>query len=93
MRLGRKTFKVEEIRNTVNFMLQHGKHSADFRFGAATMLEEILHSSGNYNGFGYHTEKDVPVGELPGVRTGPNGESLNYDERFKNTDDSRRYYY
>jgi hypothetical protein len=32
------------------------------------MASEILHETGNYSGFRYLTEKEVPEGHLPGIR-------------------------
>lgn len=58
----RKTIAVEQIRDWVNTRLQVANSSLmvkeltpeqAFRLGAASLLEQILHATGNYKGFGY----------------------------------------
>lgn len=94
----RKTINIESVRVLVNQMLRDShqsdhlcdKSDISFREGAISVLEEILHDSGNYRGFRYLTEDEVFKDCLPGVRR---GEDLSYEEKFNNTDETRRYYY
>ena len=94
----RKTINVESVRTFVNRMLRDshqsdhldGKSDTSFREGAISVLEEILHDSGNYKGFRYLTQDEVFNDCLPGVHR---GEGLSYEEKFNNTDGTRRYYY
>ena len=88
----RKTFEVSKMVDMANQMLASGVQSQESRWGTITMIEQILHSSGNYNGFRYLGATEVPNGELPGVRYGDDGMILEYPERFENTDDTRRQY-
>jgi antirestriction protein ArdC len=36
---------------------------------------------------------ELPSDVLPGVRRGEDGDALTYEERFTNTDETRRYYF
>lgn len=66
--MARKTFSVTEIRDSVNYLLAHNETRAGqapeeavaFRMGAASVLEKILHDTGNYRGFGYLDSEVVP---------------------------------
>ena len=57
----RKTIDVETIKNMVNERLEKSKDTFEvsgydansFRHGIASLLEDILHKTGNYKGFGY----------------------------------------
>lgn len=84
--MARKTFNVDDFRNQVNDVLRNSVSSAEERKGWMTALENILHSTGNYNGFCYLNETLVPAGQLPGIR-----EEL--DELFVNTDNTRVHYF
>ena len=41
--------------------------SVDTRQGLINSLEYVLHASGNYYGFRYLFQAEVPTGELPGI--------------------------
>jgi hypothetical protein len=47
----KKTIKVEDIRDTVNGMLLRDDITDDVRVGMCAVLENILHITGNYQGF------------------------------------------
>ena len=83
----KKTFKVSDLKKNVNSMLAGSTCSAGIRDGMATVLGEVLHATGNYAGFGYLTQEQVPTGEKPGIIR---GEEPN-ENQFP--DDSRRFYY
>ena len=91
--MSRKTFNVEKLVDQLNTTLQAGYPNREFRLGAIAMVETVLHETGNYGGFRYLDQTEVADTELPGVRVGANGDCLSYEERFHNTDDSRRQYF
>ena len=84
MAKGKKTFQVEEVKSKFNDMLKNGTQSKEERYGLISALEMILKDSGNYNGFMYLSERDVPKDELPGIRE---------NNDFTNTDETRRKYF
>ena len=88
-RNGRKTFEVADIRKVANDVLRTSSNgSKDYRYGVLAMIERILMDSGNYHGFMYLSEKDLPEGALPGIRSDvPN------IEQFDFTDETRRKYF
>ena len=51
----RKTFSIEELKNTANGILANSssKISPDFRQGIINLTEDVLMNSGNYKGFQY----------------------------------------
>jgi len=88
--MARKTFNVVEFKELVNSTLASTPEDAvQYRHGVIACLEFILHDTGNYKGFRYLTAAEVPYG-LPGIN-GPI-EDLSYEERFANTDSTRRAY-
>ena len=82
--MGRKTCPVVDIAKLVNEQNRCSTCSPLIREGWNTLLEEILHDTGNYRGYGYLRSKDVPKGELPGI----DGEEGN----FTHPDETRRFY-
>lgn len=92
----KKTISVQAIKDDINKALKNSDYlTPDYRQGLISCVENVLHSTGNYNGFRYLTEDEVPKGEQPGI---------NYDimtdlpfedigMRFSNTDETRRYYF
>lgn len=91
--MARKTVKVETVVGYVNSMLQHsfGSCTTDERMGMIDVLEQILHDTGNYKGYRYLTQDEVPAGEKPGIYYAGDMPAP-YPERFKDTDHSRRAY-
>lgn len=68
--MSRKTIKVEEIKNRLNELLANYDSnicSSEYILGQRLLLEDILFQTGNYNGFQFLEEKEVPRGEKPGV--------------------------
>ena len=90
----RKTINVESVRILVNSMLsgsaQDDHVDRAYREGAISVLEEILHESGNYRGFRYLTAEELPKSCIPGVHR---DEGLSHEEKFINTDGTRRFYF
>lgn len=91
--MAKKTLKVEELKNTINNSLANSVTGQEFRRGLIFVLEDVLFATGNYGGFKYLLQNDVPEGELPGVRYDLHGNILPYEQRFKDTDDTRRHYF
>lgn len=65
----RKTVDINAIIEMANTLLKEstspaGKH---IRHGVQLLLEDILHESGNYRGFRYLNQSEVPEGDLPGI--------------------------
>lgn len=85
MARSRKTVDVDEFRIKVNDMIALSTCSPEGRKGMMLVLEEVLHSTNNYRGFGYLRQKDVPEGELPGIVDVENG--------FEFPDPTRVQYY
>lgn len=90
--MARKTVNVDQLRVKINEMLAGSTCSPDIRRGMMNTLEFVLHETGNYHGFMYLNQAQVPEGQLPGVRYDGH-EILPYPERFQITDDTRVYYY
>ena len=95
----RKTVNVDFIVTVVNSMLANGIDTPELesiRMGAIILLECVLHETGNYKGFRYLIDEEVPQGR-PGVRyeDGPNGFRVpcqDIQKRFENCDETRRQY-
>ena len=64
----RKTVKTDELKLHVNEMLRTSTCSPDTRQGMMTVLVECLHATGNYHGFRYLHQDEVPYKEKPGIR-------------------------
>jgi hypothetical protein len=87
----RKTIEVDKLVTAVNGVLAKHNGSREIRQGMINLLDYALHETGNYRGFRYLMQDEVPDGALPGVRY-ENGEILPYPERFHNTDFTRVQY-
>jgi len=84
----RKTIDVNEIRAMVNDANCTGTGGPETRLAHNSLLEAILHRTGNYNGYGYLPKQHVPHGCLPGIIP-------DYDnpENHQFPDETRRQYY
>ena len=91
--MAKKTFNVQEFVDTINSALAQSTCDVKVRDGMIFALEDVLFKTGNYAGYRYLLQSDVPEGELPGVRYDESGNILPYETRFLNTDGSRRQYY
>ena len=89
----RKTLNVDQLLKDVNESLAISTCSSETRQGMINVLENVLHATGNYRGFGYLDQTKVPTGELPGINTDANNEILDYANRFANTDKTRVFYF
>ena len=88
--VAKKTFSVDKFKELVNNTLAVSVTDRSYRDGLCGALEHILHDTGNYKGFRYLTKDEVPDGQLPGINTPI--EDPSYEDRFKNTDYTRRCY-
>ena len=80
----KKTINVQNLKNEINDMLRYSTCTPDTRFGMITVLEQVLHQSGNYSGFQYLSSDRLADEFLPGIRE---------NNDFTNTDSSRRRYF
>lgn len=94
--MGRKTFNVADTITSINEMLSASTCDANVRQGMIHIAEEILHKSGNYNGFQYLTKDKIEAAKtdptvVPGIIwvTTEKGEH----PEFANTDETRRRYF
>lgn len=95
MSKSRKTFYVESLKNDVNHFLKNSTCSQDRRQGRIDVLQDILHSTGNYHGFQYLWRNAVPAGHLPGIIVNGTVENTPHEERFPvgKVDPTRIYFY
>ena len=84
------------IADVIEFINNELKHTTanrqDLRLGLMLAAERMLHASGNYNGFRYLTQQEVPYG-APGINYVDGQPCEDYTERFRNTDSTRRAYF
>ena len=94
MTKSRKTVDVGYLVDTVNTVLAVSIESyKGRRDGMISLLESVLHTTGNYKGYRYLTADELPNGGKPGIRVGFDGEMLPYTDRFTDVDDTRRSYH
>ena len=87
----RKTFCVEEFKQSINRMLAGSVISPEERKSMIIILEDVLMQTGNYNGFRYLNEKEVPVGHKAGINISEYFQPT-HEELFGNTDNTRVCY-
>jgi hypothetical protein len=85
----KKTIAVKTIVDQLNDTLSTGFQTIQERQAIMTFVEQILRDTGNYRGFQYLTQEQVPLNQLPGIR-GKNGDEVG--SRFMNTDSTRVKY-
>ena len=90
----RKTADIDSIIDCANRILRGDwpANTKEFRTGVIVMLDSILMNSGRGAGFRYLSNHELPGHIDPGVRYSADGSVLSYEERFLNTDDTRRQY-
>jgi len=94
--MSRKTFSVEALRERTNaYLANDAKRDGEARQALMTVLESILHETGNYNGFKYLTRAEVAISNAtPGINTTPDGQFIDdYRARFAGTDRTRVKYF
>lgn len=88
----KKTIQVQRLHSMINTALLQPGNSPDYRQALITTLNVVLHETGNYRGFRYLTQHEVP-GEIPGIWLDDHGNLLPTSERFHNTDDTRIHFF
>jgi hypothetical protein len=90
----RKTADISAIIDSANRILKGtwSSNTKEYRSGVIVMLENILMEAQYHRGFRYLTNHELPGDVLPGVRYRADGTLPDYNERFANTDDTRRVY-
>ena len=85
--MAKKTFKVDDLREMVNHSLSNSSndqlHQLD---GMIAILEQVLHETGNYHGFRYLEQREVPDDCFPGIKH-------EQEDKFQLTNGLRRHYY
>ena len=93
----RKTIAIEDLKTLVNGRNQKSTIDPAVRRGWNCLLEDALHVTGNYKGYGFLTPDKVPEGEAPGIQEnrGPFPLALGNqnEDAFQGTDDTRRVYF
>ena len=82
----RKTIKIETLLAEVNRRNRESICQPKIRQGWNSLLETVLHNTGNYRGFGYLESNMVPAGQRPGIKM--EGSLVSFD----GCDETRRYY-
>ena len=91
--MARKTLKIRTIIELVNLRNRESTYDPEMRQGWNSLLEAILHDADAYAGFGYYSSEELPEGIRPGIRYEGKHPAEDYAERFRDCDDTRRYYY
>ena len=90
--MGRKTIKIEEIKDRINQRLRRNQFVNPLtRWELCILLEDILHATSNYNGFRYLNQEEVPAETLPGIVRIDRDEEGNPINEFP--DETRRQYF
>lgn len=85
--MANKTVKVIDLVEKANQMLKDSTCGPEGRGGIMTFIESILHETGNYSGFRYLQQNEVPEGHYAGIRY------IGKDPSFFGTDNTRVKYY
>ena len=94
--MSRKTFSVLALTQRTNaYLATDAKRDGAARQALMTILESVLHETGNYNGFKYLTAKNIDIANAtPGINTTPDGQFIDdYRARFAGTDRTRVEYF
>lgn len=84
---------IEDVVGYINSELKNTTSNRyELRQGLMLAAERLLHASGNYKGFRYLTQQEVPYG-APGINYANGQPCEDYVERFRNTDSTRRAYF
>lgn len=90
MTKSRKTVEIQPILDSVNIFLKESTDSSDRRQGNIDVINQVLFVSGNYAGFRYLTESEVPEDQLPGIRM---SSVVGVPPSFENTDSTRVHFF
>ena len=94
--MSRKTFSVEALKDRTNaYLATDAKEDGAARQALMTILESVLHETGNYAGFGYLSSDQISITNArPGINTTVDGRMVEeYGHRFADTDRTRVKYF
>jgi hypothetical protein len=86
-----KDFANNQLASSVRYERQKESFEgidAELRKGVMVMIEAVLMDTGNYKGFRYLAQDEVPTGCTPGIRRDRGDE-----KKFENTDNTRVRYF
>jgi len=87
----KKTIHISTLVDLANeVLLNSGDEATRERGAICGYIENVLHKTGNYKGFGYLSAVDMEKSRT-GKSIGING--TDYPECFKGTDNTRRHYF
>ncbi len=72
--MARKTITIDNLVDKINTTLRLSTADRSQRQSLCCLLENILHETGNYRGFRYLTQAEVPADHLPGIIRGVVGD-------------------
>jgi len=90
--MSRKTVSVEWLKTQVNASLRAKHTTVEERQGMISLMDRVLHETGNWRGFRHLRLKEVPEDAKPGIWCYVDGEPLPFPDRFIDTDETRREY-
>ena len=86
--------KILEIANNRLAAPSNRINTAEARFALISFLETILMEHDMYRGFGYLKSKEMmEPNDTPGINDVDFEKNPSYEEKFSDTDGSRRFYY
>ena len=85
----RKTISVEKMKLMINTANKSVYGTREQRQGANSILEHVLHETGNYKGFWHYRADELPNDRR--VKAGIIFDSVNHNHEFP--DDSRVFYF
>jgi len=83
----RTTIDISDLLELINRRNQAGTQTPAAREAANELLEDVLHATGNYEGFGYLNRGQVPSGASPGIKMD------GAEHSFAGCDETRRNYF
>lgn len=87
----KKTIQVAQVKEFGNdILLRSSDEYTKQRWGICSMIEKVLHETGNYRGFNYLTENHMKLsqGKSVGMKLDKNGKP-----DFTDCDETRRFYF
>lgn len=87
----KRTQHLQAAVDMANRMLADSTCSAETRRGIIALTDSMLFAAGQYRGFSYLTQNEVPEGQEPGIRRHPDSTTdVAWNEY---PDETRRHYY
>jgi hypothetical protein len=60
----RSTIDVAKVLKWANTQLRFDDNTKEFKMGICSLVEQVLHDTGNYNGFGFHSNAHSETGSF-----------------------------